>query len=108
IGHGAFPDSLISQPELTGIGERRPDFMWIARNSAMVQPALIEIESPSKRWVAGKGKSARPSADFTQALNQLWQWGEWLARPASREVFLERYGVPATWRHNERFVPSSG
>lgn len=65
VGHGAFPNALISQPELSGIGDRRPDFMWIARSSAIVQPVLIEIESPGKRWLAGKGKAARPSADFT-------------------------------------------
>jgi hypothetical protein len=105
VGHGAFPNALISQPELSGIGERRPDFMWIARNSAMVQPVLIEIESPSKRWISGKGKAIRQSAQFTQALNQLRQWEEWLAKPANHDVFLERYGVPAGWRRHRAFQP---
>lgn len=105
VGHGAFPNALIAQPELSGIGERRPDFMWIARNSAMVQPVLIEIESPSKRWVAGKGKNTRQSADFTQAMTQLRQWEEWLAQPANQEVLLERYGVPTDWRHRRVFHP---
>lgn len=105
VGHGAFPNALISQPELSGIGERRPDFMWIARNSAMVQPVLIEIESPRKRWVAGKGKEAQQSANFTQAMNQLRRWQEWLAKPPNQEVLLERYGIPATWRRRRAFRP---
>jgi hypothetical protein len=105
VGHGAFPNALITQPELSGIGERRPDFMWIARSSAMVQPVLIEIESPSKRWVVGKGKHIRQSADFTQAMTQLRQWEEWLAKPANRDVLLERYGVPADWGRRRAFHP---
>jgi hypothetical protein len=105
VGHGAFPNALISQPELSGIGDRRPDFMWIARNSAMVQPVLIEIESPGKRWMAGKGKNARQSAHFTQALNQLRQWEEWLAKSANHDVLMERYGVPASWRRHRAFQP---
>lgn len=105
MGHGAFPDALISQPALSGIGDRRPDFMWIARNSAVVQPVLIEIESPGKRWLAGKGRDARPSADLTQALNQLRQWEQWLEKPANQEVLLETYGVPADWRRTRALRP---
>lgn len=105
IGHGAFPNALISQPELSGIGERRPDFMWIARNSAMVQPVLIEIESPGKRWVVGKGRNPQQSADLTQALNQLRQWEEWLEKRTNQEVLLERYGVPADWCRRRAFRP---
>ena len=105
VGHGAFPDALISQPALSGIGERRPDFMWIARNSAMVQPVLIEIESPGKRWIVGKGKNQQQSADFTQALNQLRQWEQWLDKRANQEVLLEQYGVPADWSRRRAFRP---
>ena len=95
IGHGAFPEALISQPALSGVGTRRPDFMWLARNSAMVQPVLIEIESPQKRWLAGRRpRDLRPSADLTHALNQLRQWEQWLEKPANQDVLLESYGVP--------------
>lgn len=105
VGHGAFPDALISQPSLSGIGDRRPDFMWLARNSAMVQPVLIEIESPRKRWVAGNPRDLRQSADLTQALNQLRQWEQWLEKPANREVLAVNYGIPPEWRRSRSFHP---
>jgi hypothetical protein len=79
-------------------GADRIDHLSVARGalpqrpSALVQPVLIEIESPGKRWLAGKGKAARPSADFTQALNQLRQWEEWLSKPANHDVLMERPG----------------
>ena len=105
IGHGAFPEALISQPALSGIGARRPDFMWLARNSAMVQPVLIEIESPQKRWLAGRPRDLRPSADLTHALNQLRQWEQWLEKPANQDVLLESYGVPTDWRRHRTLRP---
>src|SRR5262245_51730001 len=46
----AFPahSILISQPRLSGLRERRPDFMWLAVNSVACHPTLIEIERPTK------------------------------------------------------------
>lgn len=105
LGHGAFPEALISQPHLAGIGDRRPDFMWIARNSGMVQPVLIEIERPSKPWIAGRGRDLQQSAELTQALNQLRQWEEWLEKPANQEILFERHAVPAQWRKQRALRP---
>lgn len=72
--------------------------MWLARNSAVIQPVLVEIESPSKRWIAGRGRDARPHGQLTQALNQLRQRKEWLDKPANGQVLRETYGIPAEWR----------
>src|SRR4051812_27380742 len=49
-GHGAYPNVLITQPALQGLGKRIPDFLWIARDTASVRPVFIEIEDPKKRW----------------------------------------------------------
>src|ERR1017187_2614000 len=42
-GPGPLNYALISQPELKGVGEKRPDFLWIAFDSATIYPVLIEI-----------------------------------------------------------------
>jgi hypothetical protein len=49
-GHGPFPDAVISQPPLAAIGKKVPDFMWLSKDSLVLEPVLIEIERPSKRW----------------------------------------------------------
>lgn len=102
-GHGAYMKALITQPDLQGIGDRQPDFMWLTRDSGTLSPVLVEIERPGKSWVTG-GKNPQPTADLTQALNQFRQWREWLDRPANRLVFFEQYGIPQRWRAR-RFVP---
>lgn len=102
-GHGPYLEALVSQPELAGLGTRQPDFLWLTRSSGELRPVLIEIEKPTKKW-ATSGKNPQPTADLTQALNQLRQWREWMNSPPNVTVFLERYGVPQTWRRH-RFIP---
>ncbi len=102
-GHGAYMKALITQPELQGIGDRQPDFMWLTRDSGTISPVLIEIERPDKKWVT-TGKNPQQTAELTQALNQIRQWREWMDQPANRLVFLEQYGIPENWRRR-RFVP---
>lgn len=94
-GHGAWPYGLITQPPLKGFGHRIPDFMWITRNSGVVQPVLIEIEDPAKRWLAGRD-DRRPSHQLTQALNQIRQWSEWIED--NEDVFFKAFGIPPEWR----------
>jgi hypothetical protein len=67
---------LISQPELTGLKAKRPDFMWISKNSLEVFVDLVEIEAPSKPW---QTKDGRPSAKLTQAIDQLHDWKSWFS-----------------------------
>ena len=90
-GHRPFPGALISQPPLSGVGNRIPDFMWLSMDSANFSPVLIEIESPVKRWFNSKGD---PTQDLVHALNQIGQWRAWLNRPENVRVFFEHYRVP--------------
>ncbi|MBV2150681.1 DUF4263 domain-containing protein [Sphingobium yanoikuyae] len=90
-GHAPFPDAVISQPELYGYQRRRPDFMWISKNSLALNPVLIEIEAPNKKMFR---KDGTPTAEFTQAKNQLLEWKAWFSKPENQIAFLRDYGVP--------------
>jgi hypothetical protein len=90
-GHFPFPDAVVSKPPLLGIGRREPDFMWLATDSMFFEPVLIEIERPNKRWFTSKGV---PSADLTQAQNQLAQWRAWFTEPANVGVFHKSFDIP--------------
>lgn len=89
-GHAPFPGALISQPTLYGYQSRRPDFMWISKNSSFLNPVLIEIESPQKKLFTRAGI---PTAEFTQARNQLAEWKAWLSIPENQQTFLRAYGL---------------
>jgi hypothetical protein len=91
-GHGPWPDALISQPRLTGINGKQPDFCWIASDSAQVTAMLVEIETPAKRWQ--RTSDAVQHADLTQAIEQLNAWRSWFERPHNRAGFLDEYLVP--------------
>jgi hypothetical protein len=53
--HGAFPNAVISKPELPGLRRPVPDFMWITKVSGLVYPVMIEIETPAKKWFTAAG-----------------------------------------------------
>jgi len=61
--HGPFPGAIITQPPLTGLRAKRPDFLYITRDSATVFAVMVEIEHPSKSWATA---SEQPSADFRE------------------------------------------
>lgn len=87
--HGSTHSALFSEPELTGAGRRfEPDFMWVTRSTSLITPILIEIERPSKRWFRQDG---RPTAEFTQAHDQLNDWRSWFARDANKVMFRGRF-----------------
>lgn len=90
-GHAPFPDAVISQPELYGYKRRRPDFMWVSKNSVALNPVLIEIEAPDKKMFR---KDGTPTAEFTQARNQLTEWKIWFSKPGNQAAFLRDYGLP--------------
>lgn len=94
-GHYPYPDAVISQPPLAAVGSRVPDFMWLSTNSIELEPVLIELERPSKKWFTQKGN---PSANLTQAHNQLAQWRAWFAVPANIQVFYEEFQIPLMLR----------
>lgn len=90
-GHYPFPGAVVTQPILNGLGERIPDFMWIATNSGEVYPTLIEIESPTKRAYRNDDV---PTAELTQAMNQILEWKMWFGKPENMLVFMRHYGLP--------------
>ena len=99
-GHPPLRLCLIAQPELQGLGERRPDFMWIATHSDSWYPTLIEIEDPGKRIFRSNDE---PTAEFTQARNQLEQWRTWFRDPTNVSMFMERYAIP-DWMRRHRSI----
>ena len=100
IGHSSFlpfNNALISQPIISNeTKSRKPDFMWIARNSISLCPVLIEIEKPSKLGFRKNSDITR--ADFNQALNQLKQWRAILSNPEGVLKFYQRFQIPEEWQ----------
>ena len=102
-GHYPLHCAAISQPILPGLNARRPDFMLVSTHSSMWYPTLIEIERPSKRIFTGGGI---PSADFSEARNQLAQWRTWFSIPENVQTFIASYGIP-NWMHRDIVFSSS-
>lgn len=94
-GHSPYLASLISQPNLNGLTERIPDFMWFAKDSLTFEPVLIEIEAPSKKLFTQNGT---PTAEFTKARNQLTEWKAILKQPQNIIKFYDDYDIPLDLR----------
>jgi hypothetical protein len=95
-GHCPWLCSVIAQAPLPSYNKRVPDFMWIAKDSEIDQPVLIEIEAPGKKWWREDG---RPHADLTQALDQLAEWKAWFEVPHNVLAFKAFYGLDRdTWK----------
>ena len=98
--HHPFPLALVSQPRLTGISSRIPDFMLIVRDSACVTVILYEIEDPGKTWYTN---GDQPTADLTQAMNQLIEWKNWFQDPINVLGFKSTYRIPDWYLANRAF-----
>lgn len=94
-GHYPLYDSLISQPELGSVIRRKPDFLWIAKNSLQLCPVFIEIEKPSKKMFTRSGDVA---SDFTHAYGQLQEWQTLLNDPTAQQTFFQCYGISDDYR----------
>lgn len=90
-GHSPWFAAVISKPPLPSYGARIPDFMWLANHSLADVPVLIEIEAPGKKWFR---KNGQPTAEFTQAHDQLKEWQAWFASTRNIESFRDFYGLP--------------
>lgn len=99
--HGAFPAAVISQPPFAGLVRRVPDFMTISKDSAGVHIRLIEIERPDKEWFTVSGQ---PTADLTQAMDQLREWKQWLTDPINMQQFKRDYRFPEYYLQYTNFV----
>lgn len=102
--HGAWYDAVITQPALVSSRNRRvPDFMWLRRDTSANRPVCIEIERPGKSWYTGGGQ---PTAQLTQALDQIDDWRVWFNTSTNKQQFIDAY-VPAQFRHRSlepRFI----
>ena len=94
-GHYPLHCAAISQPVLPGLKAKVPDFMWVSQHSLTWYPTLIEIEKPSKRIFTAKGI---PSAEFTQARNQLAEWRTWFSKPENVQQLIASYGISDSFR----------
>jgi len=90
-GHGPHLSALISQPKLNGLVTRSPDFLWFAYDSQVLNPILIEIEAPNKKYFNQDGT---PTSSFTTAKNQLDEWQTLLSRPENVLRFLNDFNLP--------------
>lgn len=88
--HTPIFSAVFSQPELPGFRAKRPDFMWLARDSGAIFVVLIEIEAPSKKWSNQQG---RPSGALVQAIDQLNSWRAWFKNHSNVAVFRELYEI---------------
>lgn len=94
-GHYPLYDSLISQPELGSVIRRKPDFLWIAKNSLQLCPVFIEIEKPSKKMFT---RSGDVTSEFTHAYGQLQEWQTLLNDPTAQQTFFQCYGISDVYR----------
>ena len=92
-GHEPWPMALITQPKLSGLGGKIPDFCWLAADSAHLTAVLVEIETPAKVWQ--HSGDAGQSAELTQAVEQLNSWRAWFAQPDHAAGFLRDYRLPS-------------
>jgi Domain of unknown function (DUF4263) len=90
--HGLIHGAVVTQPRLSGLAGKIPDFLLLVRDSSQILAVFVEIESPNKRWFTQKG---RPTADMTQAINQLREWKEWFRQPGNEDRFIHDYRLPA-------------
>ncbi len=97
-GHAPFPCSLVTQPTLTGLTQRTPDFLWMSSDSLTFSPVFVELEAPDKPWLTAAGYQ---SHQLTQALHQVDEWSEWFGRLENRQVFLEAFEVPSYLRQRK-------
>ncbi|MCS3616701.1 hypothetical protein GGP54_003171 [Salinibacter ruber] len=81
---------VISQPDLKGLGnDRKPDFMFLRKDSTSWSPVLVEIEDPNKDiYLSDKVKER---SEFTEARAQIKQWKSWFDRSENEEIFKKRY-----------------
>ena len=62
--------------------------MWITRSTALITPVCIEIEKPGKRWFT---KGGHPTAELSQALDQLIDWKVWFSESENQSIFRKTY-----------------
>lgn len=90
-GHYPYMHTIISQPNIGGAFKRIPDFVWLANNSLNFTPVFIEIEKPSKKMF---NKNGDFSADFSQAIGQIYEWKSILSKQVNQLMFYDFFDIP--------------
>lgn len=104
-GHYPYPLALVTQPNIGDLMFKRiPDFIWLAQDSLHFCPVLIEIEKPNKKTFTEKGVQ---SSEFSQALNQIYEWKTILSQPENVLNFYNYFNVPLEMRE-KKFSPQYG
>jgi hypothetical protein len=98
-GSPPWPGAVITQPRLTGIVGKVPDFCWIAADSAYLTAVLVEIEVPAKPWQ--HNHDVGQAAPLTHAREQIVSWRAWFRDPVNSVVFLNDYLVPRQYQDLE-------
>ncbi len=98
-GHYPYMHTLISQPQIGGSFRRVPDFLWLANNSLTFTPVFIEIEKPAKGMYTKKGGNI--NAEFTQAIEQIYEWQTILKKPTNQLLFFDFFNIPQTLREKD-------
>ena len=93
---------LVTQPNLNGIINRKPDFLFLLEDSINFTPLFIEIESPLKKMFIQNGKI---SAQFGEAYNQLKQWKSILSTAQGAVNFFNDFSIPDKLQ-NKYFKPN--
>ena len=101
---GKYPDLLgvVRQAPLPSYDKRVPDFLWLSGDSETVQPVLVEIEAPAKRWFTNSNVQ---SHQLTQALDQIAEWKSWFNVSHNIDAFRDFYGLNQ-WPLRKRFKPA--
>lgn len=102
LAHGNYhplSEAVVSQPVLSGLKAKVPDFLYFTGNSGEITAVLIEIECPSKTWFTKKGQQ---TATLTQAANQIKTWKTWFSDPVNIQAFERDYLVRNYGPLNER------
>jgi hypothetical protein len=72
--HGTYGGFIFSEFSLFGSFNRRPDFMFVTKNSQSILINMIEIEKPSKKYFNLDDSFTK---DFSGAYQQLEDWKIW-------------------------------
>lgn len=100
-GHYPFMEALISQPDIGTLFHRKPDFIWLAQDSLTFSPVFVEIEKPTKKMFTQNGNT---TAEFNQALKQIYEWKYILNKPLNVQVLMNYFSLP-TYIQNKTFKP---
>ncbi len=101
-GHAPIHWGMFTKPRLSGDPVYIPDFLWLATATDAIYPTFVEIETPAKKWFTASGQ---PTAQWTQAYDQILNWKRWLKNPARMQAWIQSLRLPRQFGHDYEFHP---